>query len=230
VTSESNELLITSVKVDRKQGKQYSITIESIPEPIVVHEDLFISYRLMKGRGLTSSLVDEIKEENAKYMAYIKGIRYLAPKARSSKQVAQYLRRQEFEEQHIAVAIARLINEGYIDDLAFAELYVQSKRNRQGKGQLRIAQELKALGISREHISRVLQTIDDEQELEAAYEAAVKKLRSIRGDKLERSRKLMQFLLRRGYSGDICRKTMQRIEKERIFSVDVDINGELLDN
>ena len=142
MTSESDELRITSVKVDRKQGKLYSITIESIPEPLLVHEDIFISYRLMRGTGLTSSLVDEIKEENAKYMAYIKGIRYLAPKARSSQQLAQYLRRQEFQEQHIAVAIARLIDEGYIDDLAFAKLYVHSKLNRQGKGRLRIAQEL----------------------------------------------------------------------------------------
>ena len=66
--------------------------------------------------------------------------------------------------------------------------------------------------------------------MEAAYEAAVKKLRSVRGDRFERSRKLLQFLLRRGYSGDICRKTMQRIEKERINSAEVDINGELLDN
>lgn len=230
MTSESDELRITSVKVDRKQGKLYSIMIESIVEPLIVHEDIFISYRLMKGRGLTSSLVDEIKEENAKYMAYIRGIRYLAPKARSSQQLAQYLRKQEFQEQHIAVAIARLIEEGYIDDLAFAKLYVQSKLNRQGKGRLRIAQELKALGVSSGHIAHVLQNVDDDQELEAAYEAAIKKLRGLRGDKVEQGRKLLQFLLRRGYSGDICRKTMQRIEKERINSLEVDINGELLDN
>jgi len=230
MTSESDELRITSVKVDRKQGKLYSIMIESIVEPLIVHEDIFISYRLMKGRGLTSSLVDEIKEENAKYMAYIRGIRYLAPKARSSQQLAQYLRKQQFQEQHIAVAIARLIEEGYIDDLAFAKLYVQSKLNRQGKGRLRVAQELKALGVSSAHIAQVLQNVDDDQELEAAYEAAIKKLRGLRGDKVERGRKLLQFLLRRGYSGDICRKTMQRIEKERINSLEVDINGELLDN
>lgn len=230
MTSESDELRITSVKVDRKQGKLYSIMIESIVEPLIVHEDIFISYRLMKGRGLTSSLVDEIKEENAKYMAYIRGIRYLAPKARSSQQLAQYLRKQQFQEQHIAVAIARLIEEGYIDDLAFAKLYVQSKLSRQGKGRLRVAQELKALGVSSAHIAQVLQNVDDDQELEAAYEAAIKKLRGLRGDKVERGRKLLQFLLRRGYSGDICRKTMQRIEKERINSLEVDINGELLDN
>ncbi|MFC6331091.1 regulatory protein RecX [Paenibacillus septentrionalis] len=228
--SSEHELRITSVKVDRKQSKLYLVTVESIPEPLIVHEDLFISYRLVKGRGLTSSLVDEIREESAKYLAYIKGIKYLAPKARSSQQVAQYLRRQEISEPNIAAAVARLIEEGYIDDLSFAKLYVQSKLNRQGKGRLRIAQELKAIGIAQQHIAEVLQHVDDDQELEAAYEAALKKLRSLRGDKLERGRKIMQFLLRRGYSGAISRKVVQRIEKDDKNSLEVDIYGELLDN
>lgn len=211
-----NMLYITSVKVDRKQNKMYSITIELLPEPLVVHEDIFISYQLMKGQGLTSSLIDEIRDENAKYMAYIKAVRYLAARARSNHQLAQYLKKQQFSEQNIADAIARLTEEGYMNDQQFASSYVSSRLGKQGKGKLRIAQELKGQGIANKIIERTLANVDDEVELEGAYEAAKKKQRSLHGEHAENRRKLLQFLLRRGYSRAISREAMQMLENEAI--------------
>lgn len=224
------EFFISSIKVDRRQGKMYSLYVDAIPEPLVVHEDIFISYQLTKGRGLTSSLIDEIREENAKYMAYIKGIRYLGNRARSSYQLALQLRRQQFSEPHIAEAIARLKEEGYVDDREYASSYVRSRISKQGKGRLRVAQELKGQGISSRIIEQTLAQLDEDEEVEAAYEAASKKMRSLHGEPAENSRKLLQFLMRRGYSGAICRKVMKMLEKEDINRLDVDINRELLDN
>lgn len=227
---ENAEKVISSIKVDRRQGKMYSVYVEALPEPLVVHEDIFISYQLTKGRGLTSSLIDEIREENAKYMAYIKGIRYLGTRARSSYQLALHLRRQQFSEPHIAEAIARLKEEGYVDDREYASSYVRSRIGKQGKGRLRVAQELKGQGISSRIIEQTLAKLDEDKEVEAAYEAASKKMRSLHGEPAENSRKLLQFLMRRGYSGAICRKVMQMLEKEDINRLEVDINRELLDN
>lgn len=227
---ENAEKVISSIKVDRRQGKMYSVYVEALPEPLVVHEDIFISYQLTKGRGLTSSLIDEIREENAKYMAYIKGIRYLGTRARSSYQLALHLRRQQFSEPHIAEAIARLKEEGYVDDREYASSYVRSRIGKQGKGRLRVAQELKGQGISSRIIEQTLAQLDEDEEVKAAYEAASKKMRSLHGEPAENSRKLLQFLMRRGYSGAICRKVMQMLEKEDINRLEVDINRELLDN
>ncbi|HIW32819.1 MAG TPA: RecX family transcriptional regulator, partial [Candidatus Paenibacillus intestinavium] len=137
------EHTVTAVKIDRKKNKEYILSIEHIEEPIVVHEDMFIKYRLMKGQCLTSSLIAEIIEVNGKYMAYIKAIRYLGVKARSSRQIADYLKRQEFNDEHISHALERLQKDGYVNDEQYAIAYVQSKTRIQGNGRVKIAHDLK---------------------------------------------------------------------------------------
>lgn len=229
-TAEQEEYYISSVKVDRKSNKEYFITITQFDEPLVVHEDLFISYRLMKGQCLTSPLIDEIKEENAKYMAYIKAIKYLGSKARSTKQISEYLKRQQFQDEHISNAVERLKADGYVDDEQYALAYVQSKSRIQGKGRNRIALDLKARGVAQNAIEAALESLDEEEEYEAACKAAMKKLRSLSNDEHEIRRKLQQFLLRKGFSGVIIRKVMVFVENERKISLEQDIYGELLDN
>jgi len=209
-----DEGYITSIKVNRKHANIYSITIEGLDEPLEVHEDIFISFGLSKGKSLTSSLIDEIREENANYLAYIKGIRYLGPKARSNQQLAQYLRRQQFAEHNISNALARLSAEGYMNDRQFANQYVSSQLGKQGKGRLRIAQELKGKGISSTIIEQTMANVDEEAELEGAYKAAQKKLRSLKGEEIEIRRKLLQFLMRCGYSRAISREVMKMLENE----------------
>lgn len=228
--SDKMEYVVLSVKVDRKNIKEYIITVSNIDEPLIVHEDLFISYRLTKGQGLTSSLIDEIKEENAKYMAYIKAIKYLGSKARSSKQIADYLRRQQFQNEHISQAIDKLVAEGYVNDVQYAASFVKSKVRTQGKGRNRIAMELKSRGISSDAIQSALSELSEEDELEVANLAASKKLRNLSGESLEIRRKLQIFLMRKGYTNAVIRKVMENIDFEQKSSLEVDIYGELLDN
>jgi len=214
------EHCITAVKVDRKNNKEYILSFEHIEEPITVHEDMFIKYRLMKGVCLTSSLIAEIIEENGKYMAYIKAIRYLGTKARSTRQIAEYLKRQEFNDEHISHAIERLQSDGYVNDEQYAIAYVQSKTRIQGNGRVKIAQDLKNRGISQKAIQVALSELDEEEEFEAASRIAIKKLRSLSGEDREVRRKLQLFLLRKGYTSGLIRKVMHFVENERKSNMD----------
>ena len=209
------EHTVTAVKIDRKKNKEYILSIEHIEEPIVVHEDMFIKYRLMKGQCLTSSLIAEIIEVNGKYMAYIKAIRYLGVKARSSRQIADYLKRQEFNDEHISHALERLQKDGYVNDEQYAIAYVQSKTRIQGNGRVKIAHDLKNRGISQSAIQMALTELDEEEEIEAACRVAVKKLRSLSGEEREVRRKLQLFLLRKGYTSTLIRKVMNLVEIEQ---------------
>jgi len=214
------EHCITAVKVDRKNNKEYILSVEHMEEPIVVHEDMFIKYRLMKGECLTSSLIAEIIEVNGKYMAYIKAIRYLGTKARSSRQIADYLKRHEFNDEHISHALERLQSDGYVNDEQYAIAFVQSKTRIQGKGRVRIAQDLKNRGISQKAIDMALLELDEQDEFDAACREALKKLRSLSGEDREIRRKLQLFLLRKGYTSGLIRKVMQFVENERKSNID----------
>jgi len=228
--SDVQQRCIQSVKYNKRKPKEFIVYFESLDEPVIVHEDIFIKYRLMSGQCLSIALFDEIREENNKYLAYISAIRYLGAKMRSSKQISEYLKRKEYEYEHIVLAIQRLKDEKLIDDELYATMFVQSKSKTQGKGKLRIAQELQQHGIRSELVDRALQLLDEEAEYDAACRAADKKLRSLKGDTKDVQRKLQQFLFRRGYSSAMIRKVMKYLENERKSDIDMDICGELLDN
>jgi len=224
------ERCIQAVKYNKRNPKQFLLHVDSFEEPIIVHEDIFIKFRLMSGQCLSIELFDEIIEENNKYLAYISAIRYLGAKMRSSKQISEYLKRKEYSNEHISQAVQRLTEEKLIDDELYATMFVQSKAKTQGKGKLRIAQELQQQGISSQLVENALHYLDEEAEYDAAYRAAEKKLRTLKGEKRDIQRKLQQFLFRRGYSHSMIRKVMQSLENESKSNIAMDIYGELLDN
>lgn len=64
-------------------------------------------------------------------------------------------------------------------------------------------------GISRGEADAAIRNLDPETERRAAVEAALKKWPSLRGEFRDRTRKLAQFLYRRGYTGSVVREAVR---------------------
>ena len=63
-----------------------------------VHEDILIKYRLLKGSSITREKLGEIQSEGGRYRAYASGLYYAGFKMRTAKEMADYLKRKEFQE------------------------------------------------------------------------------------------------------------------------------------
>ncbi|MNF01708.1 recombination regulator RecX [compost metagenome] len=73
-------------------------------------------------------------------------------------------------------------------------------------------------------------SLDQKVELASAKKAAEKKWRSLKGETFERKRKLMGYLMRRGFPGDIVKEVIKSIDldgEDESFEED---DGLLLDN
>lgn len=221
---------ITSVKLDKKERRRYHIFCEAEEPVLFVHEDILIRFRLMKGQQLTTLEVENIRKEDEQYRAYALAIYYLGAKPRTRKQLEQYLTRKEFEENNIIYALDRLESEHIIDDDAYAVQFAAQRLRNGLKGRRWIKQELQQRGISRDTAAEVVNALDQESELASAKVAAEKKWRSLKGEQKDRKRKLMGYLLRRGYPGDIVKEAVNSIDiNEEIEMFDED-DGLLLDN
>ncbi len=85
--------------------------------------------------------------------AFDAALKYLSYRLRSKREISVYLESKGFGEGTVEDTVAKLSEYGYVDDEAFARLYVQSQRTRYGIK--KIAYKLRELGISDEIIDGV---------------------------------------------------------------------------
>ncbi len=112
--------------------------------------------------------------------------------------------------------VAGLKLQGLVDDAAFASFWRENRLSFSPRSSRLIGVELQRKGVARELIATTLSETDDDS---AAYEAGQKKARSLADiDRQEFRRKLGSFLIRRGFSYEVCGKTVERLWQERADS------------
>lgn len=105
-------------------------------------------------------------------------------------------------------ALGRLRELGYLDDEAWAQRYVESRRAG-GLGASLLSRELLARGLDREVVEAVLSGRD---ELAAACRAGRTRLRAAGGNRGSgQGRRLAAFLLRRGFEPDVVARSVRAL-------------------
>ncbi|MFC4775319.1 regulatory protein RecX [Paenibacillus sp. GCM10023252] len=231
-TDDSNtSYSITSVEQDRKERRRYHIYVDGAAEPMLsVHEDILIKFRLLKGQSFTSDELQHITKEDKRYRSYAMACTYLGLKSRTKKQIEQYLQRKEFEAEEISYTLERLERERIVDDEEYAKQFAAQRLRLGQKGRRWIKQELQQRGIDQGTAAEAANELDWEAELAAAEQAAEKKWRTLKGENFERRRKLMGFLMRRGFPGDITKEAIKKVAAGTIDDMEDDDDGQMLDN
>lgn len=142
-----------------------------------------------------------------------KAVSLLASRARTEKEIVDALRQNAYPEQAIARVMARLHDEGYIDDAAFAGQWVSS-RTAKGMGSRRIRQELRLKGVSQRDIDEALDFVDEDEALNAALQAAEKASRSRNLSDPADRQKVIAALVRRGYDFSTAKTALQKLMNE----------------
>ncbi|MGO4543950.1 regulatory protein RecX [Paenibacillus sp. 2TAB23] len=230
IVENEEEWMILSVRLDKKERKLYHLFAESEEPMLSVHEDILIRFRLTKGQLLTEIQMEEIRTEDERYRAYILAIGYLGAKPRTRKQIEQYLSRKLFENDNIQYALDRLEREHIVDDEQYARQFAAGRLKNGLKGRRFIKQELQQRGVSKEAAAEAIDALDEEIELASAKKAAEKKWRSLKGETFEKKRKLMGYLMRRGFPGDIVKKAIKWIDLNGDEDAFEEVDGLLLDN
>ncbi len=163
---------------------------------------------LVVGRTV-DGLEDAIALESARLQSYDRALNMLAFRARSSRELAQSLVKKGEERSHVDWAIARLQEQGLLDDAAFARAFTRSKVVGGKQSRRRVEQDLARKGVSRTVAGEAIEDVFEEEAIDQraiVEEAARKKLRSLSGlDPAVQRRRLYAFLARRGYDLDDIR-------------------------
>ncbi len=179
---------------------------------VTVHEDTLVSMRLLKGKRLSTEEWQQLRQEEALEDAYRAALAIVERKARTSREVAEALKRKGYTAEAIAGCLQRMQSRRLLDDSAYARRFAEQRTTGQRKGRHLVRQELVQRGISKEEADRALGELDDRLEIEAASSLARKKWPQLKGDLRERRMKLKAFLMRRGFPGGIVRAALEHVE------------------
>ena len=176
--------------------------------PALLPIESVILNQVREGAEFPDARWEEIRADGALLLATRRGLELLSRKPRTERDLRKALV-EDFQPIDIDRALARLHELGYLDDRAWSDRYVGSPRA-QVRGRSLLRSELKARGVSDEVVA---ETLDGRDDLAAAIETAAKRVRSLRSieDEERRKRRLYDFLRRRGFADDVCRRAMESV-------------------
>jgi regulatory protein len=156
---------------------------------------------LREGAALSREELDEARIAGERALAMSRALDFLGYRARSEKEVRDRLRRYGYGEETAEGVIGRLKDLGYLDDEDFARLVVREKARRYGPR--RVSAELRRSGVDAEIVREVVdEEFADRSELEEARSVAARRY-NMGGSDAE-ARRVYGFLVRRGYSVEVC--------------------------
>ncbi|HTI37494.1 MAG TPA: regulatory protein RecX [Vicinamibacterales bacterium] len=134
--------------------------------------------------------------------AYVDALYLLSRRELSERQLRGHLTEREHRPDEIESAVARLRDEGSVDDSRVARAYARTALKIKGRGRLRIQRELHEIGIPKEIAAEALaETFVDVDERALIARALEKKLRGGRPvDSPAAYARMYQHLLRQGFS------------------------------
>ncbi len=197
----------------RKKGS-YLLTLDD-GRAVPVHEEVIVKYKLRSGMEVEDDTLQQWILEAESKMAYDQSLHYLQYRARSRKQLCDYLARKGFGEEAIEAAADKLEGYHFLDDADYAARYIRDKKSGKPMGRRRMAQELKGKGISEEIAQTVLEAYPEEEEQEQAFRLGKTCAQRYRDLPAEEFRvKVGRTLQRRGFDWDTVRHVLRRLQEE----------------
>jgi regulatory protein len=130
-------------------------------------------------------------------------VRALARRMHSVAEIKRLLRRRvvvEGGEALIEVVVARLKDQKYLNDSAYADLYSASRRDNDKLGRMRVVAGLRARGVHAEVIDKAVRSAYDAQDEEQLVRAFLRRKRAARPNDAREAARVFRMLARAGYS------------------------------
>ena len=209
-------MIITKIKRLRDKRQRYSVHLDGVPA-LELSDWTIGKCGLHTGDDLDEHAVDKIKSTEAETHAKNIAINYLSYRQRSSKEIIDHLMKKGFMRECAEDITHQLQSARMVNDLEFAHAFVHDRVKRKPTGQALLRMQLIAKGISSAMTDMVLaELISPQNQQASAFDAAKRKIRLMHYSKKDlgeekRKKRLLDFLLRRGFSYEIALQTVRTI-------------------
>ena len=136
-------------------------------------------------------------------------LRYLAVRPRSVREMKQYLAKKSPDRKRIARIINRLNRCRYLDDEAFARMFIENRKRHNPKSRFALTHELNQKGVSSWIIDDLLGDFDDVATACLALNARFRQWRHL--DPETRRKKAVNYLRYRGFGYEAVQAAWEQV-------------------
>ena len=203
---------ITGIEQQKKNTKRYNIYIDG-EYRCSVENDILQELNLSEDMELNEIEFNNTLE-TIQYKGALRAALYMLARAPKTE---MEIEKGLSDKQHAAKAIKKVLEYlkeiGYINDESYTESYIRSIKDTAGTSRRSIYQKLAAKGVDKEIIQQEIDKaeIDD---YASALSAAKKKIASLKGIRREKKLKLLNYLYRKGFGIDACKRAAEELLQE----------------
>ena len=180
---------------------KYRIYLEN-GEIIDTYDNVILENELLLKKEIDIELYNKITKETELEEHYLSCQKYIDYRLRSTKEIKDYLKKKNIEENNIELIIDKLTKNKYLDDDNYCKCFINDKLKFTNKGTYQIIEELKQNGISSSIIDKYYYLLDEDIMNERINNLIDKNLKN-NNDKLKLRNKLYNNLVRLGYPIDL---------------------------
>ena len=198
----------------KKTGSKYKILLDS-GQVINTYEEVILNNGLLFHKYVSSNLLEKINEDTNHYKSYNKALDMINRRLRSEKEIEEYLRKSEVEENDIKEIVQNLKRIGLIDDRLFAKAYTNDKVNLSTDGPHKIRKYLENNNIKEEYINDAINSIDKEIINQKIDKIITKKINAnTKYTPYLLKQKILTYLINLGYSREDITNRLENIKIE----------------
>lgn len=174
----------------------------------VLYKGELSRFKIQEGSELSQETVNQIKNEILVKRIKLRAMYLLNQMDRTEEQLRTKLKKDLYTDDLIAVAMAYVKSFGYIGDYNYAKRFVETKSNSKSKAEIKML--LLQKGISKGIIEETLEAYYSD----AIEDAAIRRILEKKNFSAENAtdlekKKMMEYLMRKGFHYDEIRQVIQ---------------------
>lgn len=204
---------ITAIRIGKGRGKRVNVFLDSkfafsLEAEVVVREGLQVE------QELSASQIEALARSDHFHRCFNAAAHYLSYRPRSEFELRGRLHQRGFDDDNLEAVIAKLKEQGLVDDIAFAQFWKDNRESFSPRSRWLTKLELRRKGIANDIIDQVIDTVNDDNN---AYRAALSKARSLSlFDYQGFRRRLGEYLKRRGFGYEVINHTIEQLWQEQV--------------
>ena len=127
-------------KFIKDKGNKYKVIIDDIE--YILFDDIILKYSLLNKKIIDKSLFNEIIKENEYLKNYYLVLKYISNRLRCKKEIIEYLKKKDVDDNNISFIIEKLNDEGYLNEYVYLKSFINDSINLSDDGPLKIKKKL----------------------------------------------------------------------------------------
>jgi regulatory protein len=202
---------ITGLKAGKSREKRVNVFLDG-KIALGLLTETALKEGLKVGEEVTESRLEALAVADRYQRCLNAAIRYLGYRPRSEAEIKQRLQRHGFDSECTEKALARLKEQGLVDDIAFARFWKENRETFSPRSQRMTKLELRRKGLNSDIIEQVISEVDDK---DSAYRAALSRAHRLSTSDYQTFRqRLGEYLGRRGFNYSVIKEITERVWQE----------------